>query len=281
MSNSPAQPSSHEKFDRAIGLVSGLLGIVSFSRDYPELGFLLLIIFGAVIFLVYRNDFVRIDSIQVNSRSEKFGLIFRELIIKKGGFIFAALGIVVLSLAVHFLYREAFFLVKNGWVEEAGVKYEFGMGRIRLASQDYDKRLVDLLEKINPVIGFEQTYTSAGEIYLGTLSFETGDIDVGDDLNPDANIRVEVTGFDPNNKYVDPIGNFGPNKDESGYKKFLINDGYTLFVAFNDCPVNPECYVRIHVILQESWPRFYPVKATLFFSYLDNGSSRFGGLVAP
>ena len=261
-----------KKVEFFFSITSWVLSVVGFSLDYPLISLFFVIIFFTVGFVYFREDFSLNIQKSETLQSPKWRFWFNSITKNRLALIFIFSGIVILFPSTKFISREIYFKFKNGWVENIKYDYQRDMPSIYLTSLEHNNRVFNILEKIQPVL--HQT-----DVFEGEISFEALDIDTGNDFYSNQNLLINVIGYDPDNKFIKPAGNFQPNISEESFTRFPIKNKYTIFVALDDCPSHFGCYVRLHIDFD------YGINGrthtTISLSYLNNGSDRFDGLTQP
>lgn len=274
--NEISKEKGFKKVEGFISFTSGVISIFLFSIQYPLWSFGLIPVFVFAGYLYFREEF---DSLILETRNIRENRVLYWLnSIRKSwmAVLFILIGVAILGNVLRFTYREIYFFIRQGWVEKINFNnYESDLASIHFATLRQSDRALEVIQKINPVIYIGEN------LYLDTtISFEAHDVVTGGEWDSNTVFNVEITGPDPRNEFLQPVGNFLPNHDELGYKKFPIKSDYTIFIMINNC-ASRECFVRLHVVYKPGQWSTYPIRISLIASFLESGFNRFNGLIVP
>lgn len=268
---------TRKKVEGILSIVSGFCGIASFILDYPNLAFVLVLLFGIGAYLYMGRDFSQLLSESKNIQSPKPVNWFKAV---ASNHLLGVLFIIFLAITIfimQFFYKELGFIVKQGWVEKIDYDYQYGMEPIHLSSLEQDGRTLEILEIIDPVVYHDDSTFFKGD----EIRFE-GWVDSGSDLS-DGSFGIEIAGKDPNNSILAPSGNFVSNLSDAGYQSFPISNDYTYFVRVYSVNENRFEFIRLHFINRSTAfdEANLKLRIRVIISYLYNGSDRFNGLITP
>ncbi len=268
---------TRKKVEGILSIVSGLSGIASFILDYPNLAFVLVLLFGIGAYLYMGRDFSQLLNESKTVQSPKPIYWLKAF---TSNHLLGALFLIFLAVIIfimQFFYKELGFVFKQGWVEKVDYDYQYGMEPMHLSSLAQDERTLEIINIIDPVIYHDDSVFLKGD----EIRFE-GWVDHDSDLS-DGSFGVEVAGKDPNNSILAPSGNFVSNLSDAGYQSFPISNDYTYFVRVYSVNEKRSEFIRLHFINRSTAfdEANLKLKIRVIVSYLNNGSDRFNGLLTP
>lgn len=272
------QKSTRKKIEGIFSFVSGLTGIMSFLLDYPELAFGLVVLFGIGVYMYFGDEIKKMTNQSRVSSTPKISFWVKEVFKNRLLGFTAVLSLVLIGLMLHFLFKETYYFLRQGWVEKIGYSYQNGMSPIYLKSLSQPSKVLDVVKIINPVIYHNDRYDGTDD----EISFESYNKSPSD-WN-DGSFDIYISGYDPDNSILEPSGDsvssLSGNED---FAKFPLGNKYTYFVFFYNPQSYRSEYVRLHFVENENpvLDGFSKMHMTVFVSHLKYGESRFNRLVSP